>query len=526
MNFCLLGYGQTSSGKSYTMIGERENPGLIPRFLADLFAKGVDLREEADLQLHYSFFEIYKEKIFDCMQVGEKPLSIREFTGSEVIIEGLTRKKAESLTEVFADLGAAVARRRAGETLLNSRSSRSHFVASFEVRLTSEVTSEKNHCEVIKRSKLIFVDLAGSEKYTSSEKESLAEGCAINRSLSVLAHVVNSLSRRSPSFLHFRDSKLTHFLKDCFTGNAHIAIVANVLAHKEYLAETHSTLSFLSAAQRVRTDPHLNVETHSSHSASLDKLTKDCAKILEELTKLSQTEDSSIISHLQSLYQTHISNYPNPLLTSEYLESVSSLSSIALSSLPRLRTLLDQRLSASMTSLASAFNSLSISISKLEEPRSFLSESPTYPSMNFPLTHPTRTLTFSESNLSNSRMCVQRISMEADFRRLELLKKELEKQREKQVEELRKIAEEKRKYSCDKTAERGASLSCSCGEKTKTSPVYVSSSAAGVKKIADLERQLRNRNKDYLYALKEIEKLKLTSSAFQISNDRDRSMIE
>ena len=496
LNFCLLGYGQTSSGKSYTMIGERESPGLVPRFLGDLFSKAAELREESRFEVHYSFFEIYKEKIFDLLQPSEKSLNIREFLGNEVVIEGLLRRRGETLAEVYTDLGQAIARRRANETTLNARSSRSHFVSSFEISLTCELQTGKGACQVTKNSKIIFVDLAGSEKQANNERETMAEGCAINRSLSVLAHVVNALSRKTPAFLHFRDSKLTHFLKECFTGNAHIAIVGNVLLQKEYLAETHSTLAFISAAQRVRTDPHFNVETHSSYSEKADIAARGCALIREELSRISSAKQQELLDKLTRLYDDHITAFPNPQGSQEFFDSTIALHTSSLPLVLQLRRAIETQKEESLNRLSTALEKLSTNILKLEfkqeEPRSFLSEGATIPSMIQALPDRAKASPLSDSSILSGQLAAQRAALDADFQRLEVLKAEIAAQREAQLEELRALASQK---PC---------------EKPPTNQM---------KKIADLERQLRNRNKDYLFALKEIEKLKISQSQFAVGID-------
>ena len=94
----------------------------------------------------------------------------------------------------------------------------------------------------------------------------MQEGCYINKSLSVLNHVITSLSKKKKSqeFTHFRDSKLTFFLKEIFLGNSHFSIIGNILPFNRYVAETFNTLNFVSLAKSIKTNPKINFETKNN----------------------------------------------------------------------------------------------------------------------------------------------------------------------------------------------------------------------------------------------------------------------
>ena len=285
VNYCLMAYGQTSSGKTYSLFGEEKSKGIVPRFLDDIFLKLKEFKacEESSFKLRYSFFEIYKEKILDSFdEEGGNSLNIRENNGG-VYIEGLGARETDSLEEITSDLQAANDKRRINETAMNGRSSRSHFVLTFEIEITNLIDYEdetgkdnknnpkeskllkKNYYEVTKKSKIIFVDLAGSEKQTFNRSEVLEEGCHINKSLSILNHVIMSLSKnKSADFIHYRDSKLTHFLKDIFKGSSHFAILGTVLPMHQHVNETLNTLNFVSLAKSVKTNPQINFETKNN----------------------------------------------------------------------------------------------------------------------------------------------------------------------------------------------------------------------------------------------------------------------
>ena len=271
-------YGQTSSGKTYTLFGGKEQDGLIPRFLKDTFMKLKELEtiEDCQFKFKYSFFEIYKEKIFDMLSdQNELSLNLRENHKKFIYVENLKKKKTEDYLEVLEDLEYANSRRKTNETSMNLRSSRSHFIINFEVETKclidyddqskSEKISNKNFYEVKKKSQIIFIDLAGSEKQLFNNNEIIEEGCYINKSLSVLNHVIQNLSKKKKNdFIHYRDSKLTFFLKEIFKGNSHFSIIGNILPFSNYLTESLNTVNFVSIAKSIKTNPHINFQTKNN----------------------------------------------------------------------------------------------------------------------------------------------------------------------------------------------------------------------------------------------------------------------
>lgn len=116
------------------------------------------------------------------------------------------------------DLERANARKHINKTFMNQRSSRSHTIMTFNVKLVTRLkvsgetskSLQEDQYEIVKTSKSVFIDLAGSERQMYNKNELLAEGCFINKSLSILNHVITTMSKgngRAKDFVHFRDSK-------------------------------------------------------------------------------------------------------------------------------------------------------------------------------------------------------------------------------------------------------------------------------------------------------------------------------
>lgn len=100
-------YGQTSSGKTYTLFGDQKNEGLIYRFLKEVFDKLNEMEsyEDGQFSFKYSFFEIYNDKIYDMLsQDSYQNLPLRETKNNKIYIEGLKKKRAKEFQDVLADL--------------------------------------------------------------------------------------------------------------------------------------------------------------------------------------------------------------------------------------------------------------------------------------------------------------------------------------------------------------------------------------------------------------------------------------
>ena len=267
-------YGQTSSGKSYSLIGKgfddvfrtklpwkqvcadiyshRDSWGVIPRSIFELFAKlECDESSIVSFTVRCSFMQIYNDKVFDLLapcKSNKTGLPIREDSAAlgGVIIHGLSSVEVSTAEQAMKLLYQGGRRRTVRETSCNERSSRSHAI----FRLSVETCSVgRNGASVTRRSLLNLVDCAGSERWGSDERSKLSatELTSINTSLSALGNCVSALAQRS-KHIPFRSSALTRILKDCLGGGARAMIIATVHSTPSCRFETASTLAFASRA--------------------------------------------------------------------------------------------------------------------------------------------------------------------------------------------------------------------------------------------------------------------------------------
>lgn len=273
---CMIAYGQTGAGKTFTMEGTAEQPGLIPRTIEHLFlratsaAPGSRQRHRSSVQL--TMLEVYKESIFDLLcpaasstqsptlDAKSPRLCIRqENLESSHEVRGLRVECPASAAEALSLFESGKRHRRQGVSERNSTSSRSHCVLTLFIRRFDEVTGS----EVLPASVISLVDLAGSERQSTStalDRARVSEAGSINQSLTALGKVVNacrvrfnSLAETGRGKVHvpYRDSVLTRLLSDSIGGQAKTLILVHVTPHQRDVQESCCSLQFAAKAARV-----------------------------------------------------------------------------------------------------------------------------------------------------------------------------------------------------------------------------------------------------------------------------------
>ncbi|XP_043942274.1 kinesin-like protein KIF22 [Protopterus annectens] len=255
-NASVFAYGPTGAGKTHTMLGSPEQPGVIPRALRDIFQMTRELRSQAehenwDFTITMSYLEIYQEKVLDLLEPKQQDLPIREDMNKNIFIPNLTQKVIASFAEFEKQFIPASQNRTVASTKLNSRSSRSHSVLLLKVVKKERVSPFRQLT-----GKLYLIDLAGSEdnRRTGNQGIRLKESGAINSSLFVLSKVVDALNQGLPR-IPYRDSKLTRLLQDSLGGTAHSVVVTNISPEHKYYFDTLSALNFAAKSKQVVNKP-------------------------------------------------------------------------------------------------------------------------------------------------------------------------------------------------------------------------------------------------------------------------------
>ncbi|XP_006647603.1 kinesin-like protein KIN-7C [Oryza brachyantha] len=275
INSSIFAYGQTSSGKTYTMTGVTEYT------VADIYDY-INKHEERAFVLKFSATEIYNEVIRDLLSAENTPLRLWDDAEKGTYVENLTEVVLRDWNHLKGLISVCEAQRRTGETFLNEKSSRSHQI----LRLTVE-SSAREFLGKDKSTTLVasanFVDLAGSERASQalSAGTRLKEGCHINRSLLALGTVIRKLSMGSNAHIPYRDSKLTRMLQPSLGGNARTAIICTLSPATSHIEQSRNTLLFGSCAKEVVTNAQVNVVM--SDKALVKHLQKEVARLESEL---------------------------------------------------------------------------------------------------------------------------------------------------------------------------------------------------------------------------------------------------
>ncbi|MCL7036976.1 hypothetical protein MKW94_019381 [Papaver nudicaule] len=288
LNATVFAYGSTGSGKTYTMVGARNDPGLMVLSLNTIFDLIKQDTSSDDFEVNCSYLEVYNEVIYDLLEKSSGHLELREDPVQGIIVAGLRSIKVHSADRILELLNLGNSRRKTESTEANATSSRSHAVLEITVR-----RKHKNQYQnQVIRGKLALVDLAGSERAseTNSGGQKLRDGANINRSLLALANCINALGKQHKkglAYVPYRNSKLTRILKDGLSGNSQTVMVATVSPANSQYHHTVNTLKYADRAKEIKTHIQKNigtVDTHvSDYQRMIDNLQIEVCRLRKEL---------------------------------------------------------------------------------------------------------------------------------------------------------------------------------------------------------------------------------------------------
>lgn len=248
-NGTVFAFGMTGSGKTYTMMGQQSDPGIIPQSFAHIFASIHEHDEEVEVRL--SYMELYCERLRDLLQPhsGDQNLQIREDAQVGVFVPNATTQTVTTWEECQRVLDIGQSHRAMTATKMNEESSRSHAVLMAKIKVGNTAA------------KLFLVDLAGSERVGKSgvTGQGLDEAKAINLSLSALGNCIKALIDKSNPHVPFRSSKLTRLLQDSLGGNSRTSLIVAVRPGVAHVDETVAALQFGSRAMKVTVNARKNV---------------------------------------------------------------------------------------------------------------------------------------------------------------------------------------------------------------------------------------------------------------------------
>ncbi|KAF0023806.1 hypothetical protein F2P81_024436 [Scophthalmus maximus] len=262
-NGTIFAYGQTGTGKTYTMQGawmDPEKRGVIPNAFDHIFTHISRSQSDRQYLVRASYLEIYLEEIRDLLDPNHgsaRALDLRECPDTGVYVRDLTSCVCKSIKEIEEVMNVGNQARAVGATDMNEHSSRSHALFLITVECSQPGPDGRKHIRV---GRLNLVDLAGSERQakTGVQGERLKEAAKINLSLSALGNVISALADGRSSHVPYRDSKLTRLLQDSLGGNAKTVMVATLGPSSQHYDETLTTLRYANRAKNIQNQPRVN----------------------------------------------------------------------------------------------------------------------------------------------------------------------------------------------------------------------------------------------------------------------------
>ncbi|XP_073294029.1 kinesin-like protein KIN-8B isoform X1 [Primulina huaijiensis] len=290
LNATVFAYGSTGSGKTYTMVGTQDDPGLMVLSLNTIFDLIEKDNTSDDFEVTCSFLEVYNEVIYDLLEKSSGHLELREDPVQGIIVAGLRSIKVNSAVRILELLNLGNSRRKTESTEVNETSSRSHAV--LEINVTRKL--QKRYPTQVIRGKLALVDLAGSERAseTNSGGQKLRDGANINRSLLALANCINALGKKQKkglAYVPYRNSKLTRILKDGLSGNSQTVMIATISPADNQYHHTVNTLKYADRAKEIKTHIQKNIGTINAHVSDyqkmIDNLQGEVSRLRKELAE-------------------------------------------------------------------------------------------------------------------------------------------------------------------------------------------------------------------------------------------------
>ena len=257
-------YGMTNAGKTYTVIGTPECPGILPLALKNLFDYGNI--NNNNYNFYCNFVEIYNEDVFDLLsddpsgknKYFKKKLTVKENLNSVFFLQDVTFSKLDTLDSFNTILNKGISKKVHSSTALNQNSSRSHTI--FKIILFKEGNKDISKIDFSTEEliSLSVVDLAGSErqKRTDAKGKNLQEACKINQSLSTLGKCLEAMKHNSCSnnkkMVPLRESKLTKIFAEYFQGEQNIIMITNINPRTEDFEESIRALNYACIAKDIK----------------------------------------------------------------------------------------------------------------------------------------------------------------------------------------------------------------------------------------------------------------------------------
>ncbi|CAN6642679.1 hypothetical protein TRVA0_019S01508 [Trichomonascus vanleenenianus] len=303
-NASVFAYGATGCGKTHTISGTPEQPGIIFLTMKELFERIETLQDEKIVDISLSFLEIYNETIRDLLDPeNQRPKVLREDAEKRISVSNLSTHRPETVEDLMDMILQGNSNRTISPTEANATSSRSHAVLQINVTQKSR-TAELSEAHTF--ATLSIIDLAGSERAAATKNRGgrLMEGANINKSLLALGNCINALcDPRQRGHVPYRDSKLTRLLKFSLGGNCKTVMIVCVSPSSVHYDETLNTLKYADRAKKIKTKWTRNEHNLDRHVGSYLKMITEQRAEIEQLRAREKTVVDAALAKQEKVRQ-------------------------------------------------------------------------------------------------------------------------------------------------------------------------------------------------------------------------------
>uniref|UniRef100_A0A3Q3VVD6 Kinesin-like protein n=1 Tax=Mola mola TaxID=94237 RepID=A0A3Q3VVD6_MOLML len=292
-NGTIFAYGQTGTGKTFTMEGVRAAPelrGIIPNSFAHIFGHIAKAEDDTRFLVRVSYLEIYNEDLRDLLGKNRmQRLEVKERPDVGAYVKNLSCYVVNNADDM--DRIMTLGQKKRNATDMNEHSSRSHAIFTITIECSEKGVDGNQH---VRMGKLHLVDLAGSERQgkTGATGQRLKEATKINLSLSTLGNVISALVDGKSTHVPYRNSKLTRLLQDSLGGNSKTMMCANIGPADYNYDETISTLRYANRAKNIKNKTRINEDPKDALLRRFQKEIEDLKKKVGEGEEISGSKGS------------------------------------------------------------------------------------------------------------------------------------------------------------------------------------------------------------------------------------------
>jgi hypothetical protein len=298
---CVLIYGPSHTGKTYTMTGRELDHGLFYRALSAVLEESEKVITQKDVTVLVSVLELFGNYIRDLGLAYKDPHAINIFPTQQLELSELNGRVSvpnawefalKSVDEAMSLMQSVDDMRAALEAKQGKYSDKTHVIITIKVKQKFKSASWDSVTESV----LFFVELPGSEKPRLRKGQEFYESLNATSSFHALSKCLSALNSVT---IRFSEHKLTRIIENALKNNSMISLIGTVNIEKEFNEETARTLGFLDKCKAA------NIQTQLGESSNMDltiKLLQDERVMLKDkLKKLEITQEEQLRKIVEAL---------------------------------------------------------------------------------------------------------------------------------------------------------------------------------------------------------------------------------